>query len=504
MDDTVTARSQSLVVRGVAWNSLYQVFATLLNFASMLVLVRVIPPVEYGRVGTVVGLLTVFNAFNCAVFMRQALQLPAGCEPDWSLHWSVGFYVQLASSAVCHALAGVCWFSPSYRSIAPLLHLGAIGLILDWPNRLGGIMLLRQMDFMRMRVLAMIAMGLNVAVSLSVALAGGGAYAIVLGSNVVATLPCAADLLLVRRWHPRRGWWRWPDWKAYRPALQFGLQQGGAALLSSTRGALEAAVLPGSLGYVAIGLLNRAQALFAMTVGRLGNVLIETVYPLLPRYASEPSHYRRHATTFVQVVFLLVVPGAIYVGREGPTLSRLVYGEKWIAADPLIWPGVVIGFGLTLFTMGWSILLAVNRLRMSFALDVVAAMLGAPMVMLAWAGCGLLVYAWAIAVAQLVAGVVALRLAAPLLEPSWWRRTLLPPAAASLVGLGGALAVGRLSARAPLFVGFALTTAAYTAAVGLSLRWFFPEELEGVLSRVPGGMRLNGWLGLRARPLPTV
>src|SRR5262249_7472286 len=154
----------------------------------------------------------------------------------------------------------------------PLLHLAALGLIIDSPNRLGFTMLQRAMAFQRLRIVHGLGMFASLGVTIGLGLAGGGAYAIVLGNNVVAALPFTVYLLLVRRWRPQPGWWRWPDWKAYRPALRFGLQQAGSGLLYAARGTLEATVLPVALGYTSIGLLNRAQALFSITVGRVVSI----------------------------------------------------------------------------------------------------------------------------------------------------------------------------------------------------------------------------------------
>ena len=39
---------RKLIVRGVFWNSAFQFFVAGINFASMLVLVRVVAPAEYG------------------------------------------------------------------------------------------------------------------------------------------------------------------------------------------------------------------------------------------------------------------------------------------------------------------------------------------------------------------------------------------------------------------------------------------------------------------------
>jgi O-antigen/teichoic acid export membrane protein len=485
-----------LLARGIAWSTLYHLCETLLAFGAMVILVRIIPPAEYGRFGAALGLLALLNSLNFASFVAQALQLPDGREPDWSLHWSAGLYIQMSLMLACHGLAGLCWLAPDYRAIAPLLHLAAFGLVLDWPARLCDVMLRREMDFRRLRVLLTCSTTLNLVVTILVGLAGGGAYAIVLGSNVMMPLPLGVDLLLVRRWRPRPGWWRWPDWARYRPALRFGLQQSGSALLGGTRGALESVVLPGAVGFVAMGLLNRSRALFTGTIGRAGHVLVETAYPLLPRYAGDPNVYARQATLFWQILMLVLLPGALYLGLEGPALSRLLYGERWIAADPLLWPAALAGLGLGLFGAGSSALLGASRLRLCLLLDALAAALSVPMVAVAWAGGGVAAYAWAVAAGQLAAGTIVLAVASSKLTICLFRSVLVPPAVGSLLAIGAVLLVEGSGPVSALIPRLCLATCLYALTVAVTLRGWFPGPLATVLSQVPGGERVSGWLRL--------
>jgi O-antigen/teichoic acid export membrane protein len=490
-----------LLVRGIAWNTWYQLFETVVALGAMLVLVRIIPPADYGRFGAALGLLTLLNSFNFAGFAAQALQLPEGQEPDWSLHWSAGFYIQMSLMLACHGLAGVCWLAADYRAVAPLLHLAAFGLVLDWPAQLWAVMLRREMDFRRLKALLACSTLLKLAATMTAGLAGGGAYAIVLGSNVLTPVPLVVDLLLVRRWRPRRDWWRWPSWPRYRAALRFGFQQSGSALLAGTRGALESAVLPGAVGFVSMGLLSRARALFTSTVGRAGQVLVETASPLLPRYAGDPTVYARQATLFSQILLLTLVPGALYVGLEGPALSRLLYGERWVAADPLFWPAALGGLGLGLFAAGSGVLLAASQLRLCLYLDALTAALSAPVVAVAGAGGGIVAYAWAVAAGQLAVGAIALAAASSRLAPGWLRSVLIPPALGSLLALGAVLVAESSGVASALVPRLCAGTGLYAVTVAVSLRGLFPGPLAAVLCRVPGGERLSGWLGLPAVPM---
>jgi O-antigen/teichoic acid export membrane protein len=487
---------QTLLRRGIAWNSLYQIFHAGTHFAAMLVLVRVIPPAEYGRAAAVVGLLALLNTLNCQAFLSHALQEPEGTEPDWSLHWSAGFYIQGALSLACHAMAGLLWFIDSYRPLAALMHLAALGFLLDWPSQVGLTMLRRAMDFRRMRLLSSINVFVKLLTILALGLAGAGAYAIVLGSNVLLGLGFAIDLLLIRRWRPSAGWWQWPDWKAYRPALRFGMQQAAAGLLAGGRGALEAAVLPGAFGFVTMGLWNRAQALYATTAGRAGSVLVETVYPLLPRSAADGLRYLRHATLFLQGVLWIALPAAVFLGLEGPQLSRLVYGNKWLAADPLLWPGAVAGLGLAAWGAGSAVMLAANRLRACFQLDVLAACTAAGALAVIWTGGGMGRYAWAVAGAQLLLAVVALGRAADLLRPDWSRVVVWPALAGSLAGVAAVLLWRDRAGIWPPPVSVLGSIAVFAAAYLVTVRILFPGPLFDLVERLPGAPRVKGWLRL--------
>ena len=489
--DSPMNQNRRHVAHGLAWNTIYQVFQTVLSFGAMLVLVRVIPPAEYGRATAAVSWLLLMCSFGCAQFMNHALQLPKDVEPDWSLHWSAGFYIQGALFAISQIVAGGCWLVPSYRPIAPLIHIAGIGVLFDWSNRLRGTMLRRQMDFRRLRVVQAIGTLISIAVTLILGLRGKGAYAIVIGQNIVLGLPFTFDLLIVEGWRPKPHWWHWPDWSAYRPSIRFGLQQAASSFLNTVRGAAETAVLPITLGFTAMGLWNRAQAIYASTFGKLQSVAVETVYPLLPRYAADRASYPPYATLFCQAILWITFCGVAYLGVEGPHLSRVVYGTKWIAADPVIWPGALAGLGLAAFMVGSSVLLAANQLRSCFILDVLSASFLVPMLGVTWIGGGLVAYAWAVAGGQIVVGAIALWRAGSLLNVNWAREVVLPPLVSSIVA---SLVVWSLKAdllAAHMVARLAVVTIAYGIVFLMVIRLIFWRSFAKLLSYVPGGPYLR-------------
>lgn len=478
------AERRLLILRGVVWNTLFQVFLVVVNFGSMLVLVRLLSPAEFGRATAVSGLLGLINCFNCSYFISQAIQLCDGEEPDWAAHWRAGLYIQIGLGLLCNAVACGAWFLSAYRAIAPLLHVASIGVLIDCPNQLALTTLRREMDFRTLRLIQAVCVLATVASSLTLALLNSGAFALIVGSNVLHGIPFGLYLLLVRKWRPPRQWWKPPDWNSYHASLNFGMQLSSSAVLTSARGMLESLVLPVALGYEAVGLLNRAQVLFTTTVGRVSSLVTETVYPLLPRSAEDQQQYARHATLFVQTVLLISIPGAVFVAIEGPQLSRLLYGEKWIAADPLIAPGTLFAWGISSVLVFTTVLQAKNRLRLAFLSSLIVASVSLPAIAVALSGGSTRAYVWALTGGQLAASATVMAFASELLEPRWPRKALLPPFVCALAA-AGALMLPLNTQNLHLGMRVSIDAVIF-AIVGLFLlRCFFTESMRSVASRMP-------------------
>src|ERR1035441_4871919 len=177
------------VARGIAWAGLYQVFEAAVSFAAMLVLVRLISPIDYGRASAVAGFLGLMNAVSINSLVPHALQIPESQEPDWSLHWSVGCYVQGALFCCCEIIAFLCFLTRGYRPIASLLSVAGFGLLFDLANSLSINMIRRSLDYGRYRFLLGASVAFKIALIIILAVAGQGALGIVLGSNVVSGMP---------------------------------------------------------------------------------------------------------------------------------------------------------------------------------------------------------------------------------------------------------------------------------------------------------------------------
>ena len=487
--------TRALVLSGLAWNTLFQFFGMALNLVVMLLTVRLISPGEFGKLATMAGILAFVNVLNCEAFVSHAVQLGEGQEPDWDAYWSLAVRHQFLLFVLCNVVAAALWTLPTHRPVAPMLHVASLGLLWDSAARLRANMLRRELDFRRLRILSAACSLASAAVTLTMALAGHGAMSLVIGGYVVYTLPSVVDLFWLRQWRPVNSWLPAVRVASLASVFSFGLHQAAVNAVAMAREALEAAVIPGLIGYTGFGLWSRAQVLYQTSAGRAVGIIAETAYPVLPRSSGDDVRYRRHATLFAQIVMAIGVFGVFYVGSNGIALSRVLYGLKWAGADALILPGTIFGFGSVAFAVAGNVLLAANSLRKRFIAISLQAVVGA-------VGIGVLafqaqigVYAWTLAALQVVAGVVALLLAVEYFEHGWLRRVWLIPGCAAIAGAAAVLLVERFAgvrAGAQLL----LNTVAYGLVAGLVMRWCFPAFVRDSLKVVPKGETIGRFLRL--------
>jgi hypothetical protein len=129
-------------------------------------------------------------------------------------------------------------------------------------------------------------------------------------------------------------------------------------------------------------------------------------------------------------------------------------------------------------------------LRRVFVTNVMIAALGLPAIVAAAAGGGLVTYAWALAIGQLVGTFIVARAASHDLQRDWLSRTAGPPVTAAFLAAVVVITLRPWTANLPLVASVLLTAVLFGLTILLALRVFFSRQLREVLLRFPQGERL--------------
>jgi O-antigen/teichoic acid export membrane protein len=480
----------------VIWNAGFSLFCDLLQFGTMLVLVRLLAPASYGEFGLVMSIIGFLSIFSFNNFVAHALQAREDADTRWQEHFTAGAVLQGGMFVLTNLVAlALRWF-PAYAAVAPLVHVMSLTYLLEWPWLIRCLMLERALDFRRLRLLNATGLLAAAATSLLLASLGFGTMALV-APTLLTGIPFLYDLFVRCRWRPN---WSW-SWEAYRPAWQFGLTRIGSGLAFHSRQILESTTAIALIGFGGFGIFTRSVGLSTMFCQKIAFQLLNSIYPLLTRLEGQGGNPARIGGLVLRLVVWIVVPIAIVFAALAAPVVRVVYGAKWMEVTPLLPWAMAWGALAAVAHAAYMLLLARQKARLCLVADV--GMLAGTGVALALAlPHGILAYLMAIVGVQMML-VVALLV------------TLARCAAVSVVGLrdaffpavlAGAVAWCALAV-AQWLAGWGAPTVFLTAliwgsAFGLLylaiLRVGFKQELVDLIAYFPARRPISRLLALPA------
>jgi O-antigen/teichoic acid export membrane protein len=316
---------------GVLWVTALNVFRDVLQFATMLLLVRLLAPKAYGEFSLITSVMVFFTVFSFRSFLEHTLQLRPGEIVDYQSHFTAGAFMQLGMCALVNLAAWVLRYLPKYAEIAPVLHVTSIFFLLDWASELRVKMLERELDWKRLRTLQAAGIVGTSSVAIVLAKLGFGVYALVL-PGMMATLPFIWDLFFSFGWRPD---WTW-NRVHYRSAWSYGWTRIMAGMLTTARPVIEGAVIVQLTGFSQLGFMSRAVGLSVLCCQKMPSVLTATLYPVLTRMARKSQGFERANGLVLRLVGWMAIPCAILFSLVAHPLVRLVYGSKWDSAIPLL------------------------------------------------------------------------------------------------------------------------------------------------------------------------
>lgn len=481
--------------QAVAWTAGITIFQDLLQLGVTLSLTRLLPPEAYGKFTFVNTTIAFFTVLSFREFLNYTLQVRSETETHYQDQFTAGAVIQGTLFLLVNLLAFGLRFTEAYAPASVLLHVMSLLLPLDLVSEFRVKMLERSMEWRRLRTLHAIGLTLGAALALTMAWTGWGAYALLVPSLTMA-LPFAYDLFVIEGWRPT---WEFRR-DRYLPAWRFGLLRIGSGGSVSLSTFTESVLLTRSIGFVQLGIYNRALGLAALCCQRLASLLLNALYPVLTRVPLGSDQYRRVSALVIQCLAWTTIPLAFGIGMTSEPVVRLLYGSRWLSTLPLVSAALALSTLLALVQASYTLLLAHQRQRLCLVFDGIRAV-GVIAALLLAVPRGVPAYLTSLILLQ--AGLLIATTTALWREGAITRHAIVgaivPPLVASTTAL---LAVRATVATAdivigPIWTGFAAGALFMLIYLGV-LRACFAGLLRDLLSQAPRGSRLL-WL-LRLQP----
>ncbi len=349
------------VLRGLAWQSATRGTFEVSRILVGIVLARLLTPHQYGIAGMVL-LVVAFEPVLSGTGLASALiQRHDVTERDRSTVFWVNAGVGLL---VCITFcAGSGLVADFYRQpeVQPLFVAMSFDVLFASLASVQTQLLIRDMDFKSLELRSIGGMIAGAVAAVIIALAGGGAWALVAQQ---LTFSVVALILLWRLspWRPRLMFSR----ESLRELRGFGGNVSGTMVMVQLTGNTDNLLIGRFLGAYSLGLYALGYNLIFAPVGRICAPLTAVFYPVICRVQND---LRRVASVWLRLLRLsaaVALPATLGLIVVAPDMVPVVFGHRWQPATPVIQILAGVAFIYGIQNISAVVLQATNHTQLLF------------------------------------------------------------------------------------------------------------------------------------------
>jgi len=324
-----------LAVGGVFWQGLASILGKGFTVLATVALARLLTPTEFG----VVGLALVFITFAEYVSDLGVSQGLVYFEQDRSNEDGALVLSLAAGSALCAlgllaapAIAGLF----DRPEVAPMVRVLSFSLLVGAVRQVPDALLRRELNFRGRMVTEVVRAVAQGVVSIALAVAGFGAWAIVWGYLAGSVAWCAGAWLMVE-YRPRSASFRL-EWPAARRLLGYGAPAAAQGVLAALIFDVDYLIVGSILGAEALGTYTLAFRLPQLLIINVFFVFSSVAFPVFSRARGAPSQLRRGYLTTVRLQSAYGAAAGAGLFVVAPLAVPVIFGPKWEASVvPLQW-----------------------------------------------------------------------------------------------------------------------------------------------------------------------
>lgn len=317
------------MARGAAWMVLFRLFDRSIGIVSTAALARLLIPADFGLVAMAMSVIAVIELATAFSFEVALIQKADPSRDHFDTAWTLNILMATAGAVATAALAwpaATMYGDP--RLVAVMLCIAAAWLVSGCENT-GVANFRRRMDFSAEFRLMATKRVVTFLVTMAAAFTFRSYWALVIGMATGRVVGVVLSYLM----------------EPFRPRLSLAsarelLNFSGWLLANNLAG-----VILGRLPHFFVGRLFGAQALGAYTVGSEIAQLAHTelvapinraMFPGYARLVSDLDNFRRVCTEATAAILLVVLPTSVAVAILAAPIVRVLLGEQWHEAAPVI------------------------------------------------------------------------------------------------------------------------------------------------------------------------
>ncbi len=334
-----------------------QFIRLILQIGSLTVLARILTPEDYGLVAmiaVVTGFVAMFNDLGLSMATIQREEVTHAQLSN--LFW-INITIGTVTTCFVFCLSPlISWFYNEPRLTMINLCLSLIFVITSFSSQHRALMQ-RQMRFLELSYIEILAMLLGVTVAIVGAIKGASYWAIV-AMQLVIPLVTTLGVWCICDWRPAL-----PRKKTdTRKMISFGLNVTGFDMINYFSRNLDNLLLGKFYGSSVLGIYNKAYQLMMLPIQNIRSPLNQVALPGLSSLQNDPTRYRKYYTQLISLLAFVSMPLTVFMCICSKEIILLLLGTQWIEAQEIFRVLAITAFiqpiattrGLVLMSLGAS------------------------------------------------------------------------------------------------------------------------------------------------------
>nr|QNO41761.1 lipid II flippase MurJ [Methanosarcinales archaeon ANME-2c ERB4]QNO42739.1 lipid II flippase MurJ [Methanosarcinales archaeon ANME-2c ERB4] len=365
---------------GIAWVTLSSILIRVFNFATKIILARLLAPADFGLLA--IGLL----AINSMGLLRD-LGFGAALiyKKDDSDHTAANTAFMLLP-IIASVLFVLAYLSAPYvamffdtAAVEPIVRVLALTFIISSFGTVPSMLLEKELEFKKKVLPETVPVAGYACVTIGLALHGYGVWSLVYGQIVSAVL-MAVLIWVVSDWRPTFKF----DRGVARELFGYGKHILGASVVIFLITNIDDAIIGRMLGMEALGFYTMAYTISNLPATQITHLVSRVMFPAYSKLQDDRDALRRAYLKTLKYVSMLSIPAAFGIFVIAPDFVSVVLGVKWMPAVPALQVLCFFGLSRSIAATTGSIFQATGRpeilLKTSFIQLIVMVLLIYPLV----------------------------------------------------------------------------------------------------------------------------
>lgn len=319
------ANMKQQLISGVFYTALARYSGIALSLVVAGVLARLLSPGDFGVVAIATVIISFFGIFTDMGISAAIVQHKTLTERNLSDIFSLTLWMGVLLAGLFFAASwpiAEFYHQPMLRTLCQLL---AVNLFFASANIVPGALFYKNKEFKFIAIRSFVVQTAGGLLSIGVALAGGGLYALILS-------PILSSILLfsisIHR-YPQRVRATW-GWGALRTILSYSTYQFLFNVINYFSQNLDKLVIGKYMGMSQLGYYEKSYRLMTLPLQNISHVITPVMHPLLSEYQND---LRRLGSAYERIVRLLAFLGfplSVFLFFTAEELTLIIFGHQWL------------------------------------------------------------------------------------------------------------------------------------------------------------------------------